>query len=226
MNNVMPRCPEPEAMDLAEEARAYAAADFAEVNAAFVDRLLYLTEHVPGRALTVDLGCGPGDIALRVGRARPQWRIVAGDISMAMLSFAVAGMRDTQLLDCIWPVCHDAKRMPWPDGCFDVVFSNSLLHHLSDPAPFWDELRRIAAPGAWIFLRDLARPATETAARMIVECYAGEESDLLQAEYYRSLLAAYTPDEVRAQLRAGGLDDLAVEMVSDRHLDVFGRLCA
>lgn len=222
----MPRRPEPEAMDLAEEAHAYAAADFAEVNAAFVERLLYLTEDVPPRALTVDLGCGPGDIALRVGRERPQWRIVAGDISMAMLSFAVARVREAGLRTCVWLVCQDAKRMPWPDGCFDVVFSNSLLHHLSDPVPFWNELRRIAAPGAWVFFRDLARPATETAAHMIVACYAGGESNLLQEEYYRSLLAAYTPDEVRAQLRAAGLDNLSVEMASDRHLDIFGHLSA
>lgn len=226
MNDFMPRQEEPEAMDLAEEARAYAEADFADVNAVFVERLLYLTEQVPAHARAVDLGCGPGDISLRVGRARPQWQVAAGDISMSMLAFAASSARRDPLRPHVWPVCQDAKRMPWPDAGFDVIFSNSLLHHLPETEGFWREVRRIAAPGAWVFLRDLARPATEAAARMIVKCYAGNESELLQEEYYRSLLAAFTPDEVRGQLRAAGLDGLAVEMASDRHLDIFGRVTA
>jgi len=43
-------------------------------------------------------------------------------------------------------------------------------------------------------------------------------------DFYRSLLAAFTPAEVRAQLRAAGLEELAVEVISDRHLFVSGRL--
>ena len=38
------------------------------------------------------------------------------------------------------------------------------------------------------------------------------------------LLAAYTPEEVREQLDQADLGVLDVAMVSDRHLDIFGRL--
>ena len=63
MSHGMPRQPEPEYMDLPEEAAAYAEADFADVNEAFVERLL---EHVGAREeeLALDLGTGPGDIPL------------------------------------------------------------------------------------------------------------------------------------------------------------------
>ena len=57
----------------------------------------------------------------------------------------------------------------------------------------------------------------------LVAEHAGDESALLQEEFYRSLLAAYRPDEVRAQLAEAGLANLEVAAVSDRHLDVWGQ---
>ena len=47
---------------------------------------------------------------------------------------------------------------------------------------------------------------------------------MLKRDFHQSLLAAYTPDEVRAQLATAGLDQLKVEAVSDRHLIVWGRI--
>jgi hypothetical protein len=61
-------------------------------------------------------------------------------------------------------------------------------------------------------------------ARGIVQQYAAHEPVLLQEEYYRSLLSAYTPEEMRAQLDDAGLACLQVARVSDRHVDVFGRM--
>ena len=80
----MERQPEPEYMDLEVEAAAYAAADFAEVNAAFVERLLEVAGTI-ARAVAIDLGTGPGDIPLRVAARRSGWRILAMDASWAML---------------------------------------------------------------------------------------------------------------------------------------------
>ena len=63
----MQRIPEPELMDEAEQARAYAQADFAEPNQRFVDCFeAEFPELQQGAVL--DLGCGPGDIVLRLAR--------------------------------------------------------------------------------------------------------------------------------------------------------------
>lgn len=209
-------------MDLPHEAKAYAEADFNEVNAAFVERLLELT---PDRsaAWAVDLGAGPGDIAARVLSARPQWRLAAADAAKAMLDYALRRAKDDQLGD-LRPVLCDAKATPFVDGVFDVVFSNSILHHVADPHPFWLEIKRIAKPRAVLFLRDLARPPSEAEAHRLVDEHAGSESELLQEEFYRSLLAAYTPHEVEDQLARAGLGQLEVIISSDRHLDVIGHL--
>lgn len=223
MSDLPQRIPEPEPMDDAEEAQAYAEADFGEVNQAFVDCLLTFVDPLE-EADALDMGTGPGDIPLRVLRERSGWRITAVDVSAAMLDIARAAAEREGAGDSLVFVQADAKGTPLPDASFDVIFSNSILHHVTGTGRFWSEIARLARPGATVFLRDLARPPSTEEAREIVRRYAGQESDLLQEEYYRSLLSAYTVAEVRAQLDGAGLTSLAVEKITDRHLDVFGQV--
>jgi ubiquinone/menaquinone biosynthesis C-methylase UbiE len=214
----MNRRPEPELMDLPAEAAAYAAADFSAVNAAFVEHLLKLAG-TRSDVHAVDLGTGPGDIAIRVARARPSWRVIAVDASEPMLAVARQAAGDLPNLRL---ASADAKASGFPDRSFDLIFSNSLLHHMPDPLPLWRAIARLAAPGATIFVRDLMRPASEDDARRLVELHAGGESALLKEEFHRSLLAAFTVEEVRTQLAATALHQLTVAVCSDRHLEVFG----
>ena len=210
-------------MDLAAEAEAYAAADFSRVNQAFVDRLVDRVG--PSDAVrAVDLGTGPGDIPIRLARARPHWRITAVDASEPMLAIARAAATAAGVDGGIDWVLADVKATALPAGGFDVVCSNSLLHHLPDPEALWVEVKRLARAGATILLQDLARPASEADARAIIETHAGEESDLLKDEFYRSLLAAWTVEEVVGQLAAVGLSGLAVAKITDHHLEVAGSL--
>ncbi|MBN2309525.1 MAG: class I SAM-dependent methyltransferase [Candidatus Hydrogenedentes bacterium] len=215
MNEPLTRQPEPEYMDLDDEAVVYAEADFADVNAAFVERLIELTP-APGPLLALDLGTGPADIPRRAVAARPGWRIVAQDASFAMLSIARRADRAMGLVQ------SDAKRLPFAPASFDLVFSNSILHHITNVEPFWAEVKRVAKPGAAVFLRDLARPDSAERAHAIVETYSGREPDLLKEEFYRSLLSAYTPGEIRGQLERAGLAMLDVALVTDRHVDIWG----
>jgi hypothetical protein len=75
-----------------------------------------------------------------------------------------------------------------------------------------------------VLIMDLFRPRDLQAARGIVAQYAADEPEVLQRDFYNSLLAAFEPDEVREQLRAAGLGTLEVRTVSDRHLVVAGYL--
>ena len=52
--------------------------------------------------------------------------------------------------------------------------------------------------------------------------YCGDEPEILQRDFYHSLLAAYRPDEVSDQLMEANLADLEVRIASDRHLLVTG----
>jgi len=217
----MDRIAEPERMDLPEEAEAYAAADFAEVNQAFARRLIELAGDLP-QALAIDLGSGPADIPIRVIHLRPAWRVLALDAAEAMLRIARARLIQEGLTESVRPLLCDAKQLPLRDRCADLVMSNSILHHVTDAAAFWNEIRRTIRPGGRILVRDLRRPPTPRDAQRLVDQHAGGESQLLREEFFRSLLSAYAPEEVTRQLQAAKLGMLMIEVISDRHLDVHG----
>jgi len=214
---------EPELMYLPHEVEAYAHADFSAVNQAFVQRLmdLFPTETALD---AVDLGTGPGDIPIRLAHLRSNWRILAVDASAPMLEVARKAASISGLRSRIVFLLSDAKTLALEDASYDLIFSNSLLHHVASPPQLWSEVRRIGRPGATVFFRDLYRPESDARARQIVETHAGSESSMLKEEFYRSLLSAFSVDEVRAQLCLAGLENFSVEASSDRHLDILGRL--
>lgn len=208
-------------MDDPSQANAYAAADFAEVNQSFVDRFVALCGQI-GDARIVDLGCGPGDIALRLAAALPSVHVTAVDGASSMLALARADANQRGLADRVRWV-HARLPGALPDEQFDAVISNSLLHHLPDPDVLWAEVAALAAAGAPVLVVDLMRPTDPEFARELVDTYAAGEPEVLRTDFYNSLLAAFTPDEVQAQLDARGLA-LEIEIISDRHLAISGRL--
>lgn len=220
----MRRIPEPELMDEFEQARAYAEADFSEPNERFV-QLFEAEFPALASGYVVDLGCGPGDIAVRLARRHAGLHVDGVDGSRPMLDFGEARLRGEPALAArvrfIQAVLPDAAL---PRERYDAVISNSLLHHLHDPGVLWRAVRSLGAPGAAVLVMDLCRPDSPGAAQEIVEAYAGEEPEVLKRDFFNSLCAAFDPAELRAQLSESGLGALAVRIVSDRHLVVAGRL--
>ena len=124
---MLPRRLEPEVMDDTQEAVAYEAMDHSEPNAAFIERLMELG--AAGRML--DVGTGPGHIPALLCPRIASSRIVALDHAMAMLELARRRVLQAGLARRVWLVRGDAKAMPFAAGCFDAVFSNTILHHLA-----------------------------------------------------------------------------------------------
>jgi SAM-dependent methyltransferase len=222
----MQRIPEAELMDEFEQARAYAEADFSEPNERFVE--LFATEFPAFHAGTVlDLGCGPGDITLRLARRNAGLQVDGLDGSQPMLDFGECALReDPDLASRVRFVRGKLPGASLPRSRYDAVVSNSLLHHLHDPQVLWRAVLALGTPGAAVLVMDLYRPASIAAAREIVERNAGGEPEVLKQDFYNSLCAAFDPAEVRDQLASCGLGMLEVRTVSDRHLLVAGRLPA
>ena len=221
----MERIVEPELMDDEAQARAYADADFEEPNARFVGLCAGFIGALPPGAAVLDLGCGPGDISLRIAMAHPAVEVHGLDGSAAMLAFGEAALAENPALrgrvHFIEGLVPDATL---PRTHYEAVVSNSLLHHLHDPTGLWRMIRARGGPDAPVLVMDLMRPASEAAAQALVEQYAADEPEVLRRDFYNSLLAAFEPGEVRAQLEAAGLGHFSVEEASDRHLVVRGRL--
>ena len=220
----MERMPEPELMDDAVQAAAYAQADFEAPHARFVElfRETFPDERVRGTVL--DLGCGPADITLRFVRAYPDCTMHGVDGAAAMLAYGRERIKREGLAERVRLIHGYLPGVVLSQAKYDAVISNSLLHHLRDPMVLWGAVKTHAQPGAPVFVMDLRRPASRGQAQDLVAEYAANEPPILRHDFFHSLLAAYLPDEVAAQLRAAGLVGLDVKEVSDRHLLVCGRL--
>ncbi|HEX5515613.1 MAG TPA: class I SAM-dependent methyltransferase [Gammaproteobacteria bacterium] len=219
----MQRILEPELMDDEEQAKCYAEADFGASNSRF---MTLFKERFPefSSGLILDLGCGPGDIPLRFVRRYSEVTVHGVDGSGPMLRYAqnaLAHAPDLRFrVRFVQGTLPDAV-LPWHQ--YDAIVSNSLLHHLHRPETLWSTLTELGRPGAIVCIMDLRRPRSEEQARAIVEQYSGDEPELLKRDFFNSLLAAFTVDEVREQLATAGLE-LSVEACSDRHLLVWGYL--
>lgn len=221
----MERIVELELMDDAAQARAYAEADFEEPNARFAALCGEFAGELPAGAAILDLGCGPGDIPLRLARAWPGLEVHGLDGSAAMLAFGRAALKaEPQLAARVRFFDGLVPDAELPRARYEAVISNSLLHHLHDPSGLWRMIRTRGAPGAPVLVMDLMRPASVAAAQALVDQYAGSEPEVLRRDFYNSLLAAFEPGEVRRQLADARLGHFEVAEASDRHLVVRGRL--
>ena len=217
---MMPRVLEPELMDDPEQALAYARADFEKENQGFVDRFReYFPDFIEGHIL--DLGCGPGDIPVRFARALPSCRITGVDASEPMIGLAGVAVKQAGLADRITFRCERFQAVSLVEPV-DAAVSNSLLHHVPNPLQFWYRLRQLVKPGSPVLVMDLLRPDSPEEAQVIVDRYAAKEPEILRRDFYRSLLAAFTEDEVAAQLAEMNLSRLIIDVVDDRHWAVSG----
>jgi len=216
----MDRVLEPELMDDPEQAKAYAAVDFSQENQGFVDRFReYFPDFKEGHV--IDVGCGPGDIPIRLARALPTCRITGIDASAPMVQLAERAVQEAGLSDRITLRCERFQDTAGANQA-DAGISNSLLHHLPNPLLFWNKLRRLVKPGSPILVMDLLRPESPEEAQAIVDRYAAGESDILRRDFYNSLLAAFTEDEVTTQLARMNLTRLLIDLPDDRHWVVGG----
>ena len=212
-------------MDEAEQAAAYANADFEAPHRFFIELFQRVFPDDPVSSGTVlDLGCGPADISVRFARAYPDCVLHGIDGAGAMLREGQRRLTREMLVQRIHLHQANLPQDPAPRAAYDVIISNSLLHHLHDPQVLWQAINQYGQPGTPIFVMDLQRPTDQQQARALVEEYASDEPMILQRDFYHSLCAAFTPDEVQQQLAEAGLAYLEVESVSDRHLIVHGRL--
>ena len=219
----MERVLEPELMEEEEQVVAYAEADFSEPHNHFVELFgeKFLQKCAVGDVL--DMGCGPGDISFRFARAFPECRVQGVDGSAFMLDYAQKRLvRSPDFEGRIEFILGLFPGVNLPRPNYSVLISNSLLHHLPDPQILWTSIKRWAAPGAQVFIMDLMRPDNIEIARRFVGRYAAGEPEVLQRDFYNSLLAAFTVEELKLQLNSAGLQGLSVEPVSDRHWVAWG----
>jgi ubiquinone/menaquinone biosynthesis C-methylase UbiE len=222
---MIPRILEPEVMDSESEAVDYNTMDHSQVNRAFVDDLLAALPQKQDGSRTepwqiLDVGTGTALIPIELCRRPGRWQVTAADLAQSMLNVAALNIAAAGLGAKIRPQLLDAKELPFGDGHFDVVMTNSILHHIPDPRDCFGEMVRVVAPGGLLFARDLLRPESKSELDRLVDLYAGDANASQREMFGASLHAALTLAEVRELIALFGLPAGSAKQTTDRHWTV------
>jgi len=227
---LLERVLEPEVMDSPDEALAYDSMDHDDVNRKFVDDMLTAiaaqVDTLPAEPTRddegvfldfLDLGTGTAQIPIELCERDERFRCLAIDMAESMLEIGRRNLEMAHFADRVVLELEDAKSLPYEADRFSVVFSNSIIHHIPEPAHAIAEAVRVTKPGGMLFFRDLIRPPDDAAVKRLVYTYARNETDEQRQLLDASLRAALSLQEVRDLVSANGFDPHGVTTTSDRH---------
>ena len=218
----MQRILEPELMNDKAQAEAYAAADFEQSDKLIIEAFDVYFPGTEIKGSILDLGCGPGNISFQVAKRFPDCHVLGIDGATEMIRLANERRIRERLQDRITFITGIIPDTMIPQAHYSAIVSNSFLHHLHYPDVLWSTVKQNASPNTKIVIIDLFRPQTKEDALTIVKKYSGDEPEILQHDFYHSLLAAFTPEEIEQQLVCAGMTELKVKTITDRHVLIYG----
>lgn len=115
----------------------------------------------PGFSSVLELGSGPGELAIEIAHRLPGGEVVGIDLAQAMIDRAVERTRAVGLDGRVRFQLADAAALPHAATSFDLVVSTLSLHHWSSPAAVFAEIGRVLRPGGVALIHDL-RPFAYT----------------------------------------------------------------
>ena len=221
----MERVCEPELMNDPQQSLAYARADFAASHQMIADAFHAWATTREGMTL-LDLGCGPGDVTMRLIEVMPPMSIDAVDGAGQMLELFEGrladhpgGRSEVNLIEGL------IGEVALPREHYDLIVSSSLLHHLHDPMVLWNAIDAVGRAGCKVFVVDLVRPGSLDEVARLVDAHADGEPEVLREDFRASMCAAFRPSEIEKQLVAAGfMDRFSVAMLGERHLVIKGQL--
>ena len=216
---MLKRSLEPEVMDTQDEAIAYDDMDHRDVNTKFVDDFVSYARSVnvslAGEFL--DIGTGTARIPIQLCDTVDDVCVFAIDLSVEMLDIARLNIELSPHRDRIMLGRSDAKQLDMESDRYDAVISNSIVHHIPDPASTFSEAVRVCRPQGILFFRDLMRPESQEQLQQLVETYAGDEAEHARKMFEDSLHAAFTLREIQDFVAELGFAAESVNATSDRH---------
>lgn len=113
----------------------------------------------PDRARVLEVGCGPGHLAIRL--AQRGFDVTGIDLDPAMIRRALINANRIDRSNSTRPEFQvgDVADLPFPDASFDIVVSTLSMHHWADPTRGLAEIGRILRPDGRALIWDF-RPDT------------------------------------------------------------------
>jgi ubiquinone/menaquinone biosynthesis C-methylase UbiE len=173
---------------------------------------LHRLERLDPHGTLLDAGCGPGQLAIAIGKRFPGLKVLGLDNNPGMLTAALRnGSRA-----CVRNVAFqlgDVQHMPYADGYFDFVVSTISLHHWQDAPGALVEIYRVLAPGGQLLLMDLRRDCARWFyyGLALLQRFAMPTAIRRTNGAVGSLYASYTIEEVRTLLNATRFQTVKIE---------------
>ena len=103
----------------------------------------------------VDIGAGPGGLAVALAEQFPDVRVTTLDIDTAMAALAAARVAREGIDDQVHISIGDVGALPLADASVDLVTSSFSVHHWPDAEVGFAEVRRVLRPGGRAIIYDL-----------------------------------------------------------------------
>ena len=229
----MDRKAEPELMNTKDQVDSYSEGDFSEGEVRFVEFIRkYLKTNnidIKDSDLIVDLGCGPGNISEKLSMEWPNATIIGIDGSKEMILKAESrkNLQKNSFKNLIY-LCEDIKNIKLTDITnkknITLLVSNSLIHHLTFINEFFECIISLSTTETLNFHKDLIRPSNEKSAmKLKAEC-ASKYNETLTNDYFASLQASYTVDELKCMILEKDLTHLNVLEEDKKYLILYGNV--
>ena len=114
----------------------------------------------------------------------------------------------------------DVVRLPWADATFDVVISNNVLEHLSEPTTVFSEVCRVLKPGGTFFAKT---PGSLHYVPLIARCtphrfhvWFNRKRGRAESDTFLTLYRINSPHRIRKCCTSAGLIMHAIRHVEGR----------
>jgi ubiquinone/menaquinone biosynthesis C-methylase UbiE len=162
------------------------------------DQTLALMDIQPADRI-LDLGCGTGWAARRMARVAASGEIVGLDVADVMLKRGEETSREFKNIRYVW---GSAEKIPAEDGYFSKVLSVESFYYYADQAKALDELRRVMAPKARLFI--------------LINLYRDNHYSLRWVSELKVPVQALSEAEYKALLEKHGFKNVQAQRIPDR----------
>jgi ubiquinone/menaquinone biosynthesis C-methylase UbiE len=147
----------------------------------------------------LDLGCGTGWASRRMARAAVAGEVVGLDVADEMLRRAEQASGGFKNVRYVW---GSAEKIPADDSYFSKVLSVESFYYYADQGKALDELRRVMAPGAKLFI--------------LINLYKDNQYSLRWMTELKVPVQALSEAEYKALLEKHGFKNVRARRVPDR----------
>lgn len=162
------------------------------------DQALALMDLQPGDRI-LDLGCGTGWASRRMARVAVAGEVIGLDVADEMLRRAEQSSQSFKNIRYVW---GSAEKIPAADNHFSKVLSVESFYYYADQGKALDELRRVMAPGARLFI--------------LINLYKDNHYSLRWVTELKVPVQALSEAEYKALLEQHGFANVQARRIPDR----------